>query len=124
MYIGWFLTCYLYFRNIQEHETKQKKMGGAEEVLFSFGKSYNHLPHCTGEAQYCLIKKDDKRCSLLESNRRSQTAHIDLEKTSGKRRKSIELTTLLNEELTAGRLNTRIAYLNIATMKKGDVFVS
>ena len=124
MHIGCFLTSYLYYRNIQEHETKQKKMGGAEEVLFSFGKSYNHLPHCTGEAQYCLIKKDDKRCSLLESNRRNQTTHIDLEKTSVKRRKSIELTTLLNEELTAGRLNTRIAYLNIATMKKGDVFVS
>ena len=99
-------------------------MGGAEEVLFSFGKSYNHLPHCTGEAQYCLIRKNDKRCSLLESDRRNQTTLIDLEKTSEKRRKSIELTSLLNEELVAGRLNTRIAYLNIATMKEGDVFVS
>ena len=101
-----------------------KKMGGAEEVLFSFGKSYNHLPHCTGEAQYCLIKKDDKRCSLFESNRSTRSADIDIEKTCVKRRKSIELTTLLNEEFTAGRLNTRTTYLNIATMKKGDVFVS
>ena len=95
-------------------------MGGAEEVLFSFGKSYNHLPHCTGEAQYCLIKKNDRQ--LFESNK--NTAAIELEKTSEKKRKSIQLTTLLNKEFTNGRLNKRTAYLNIATMKKGDVFVS
>ena len=99
-------------------------MGGAEEVLFSFGKSYNHLPHCTGEAQYCLIKKDVKQSSLFESNRSTGSAAIDMDKMSVKGRKSIELTTLLNEEFKAGRLNTRTAYLNIATMKKGDVFVS
>jgi hypothetical protein len=99
-------------------------MGGAEEVLFSFGKSYNHLPHCTGEAQYCLIKKNDKQCSSFESNRKTRDATIELEKTSEKHRKSIQLTTLLNKEFTSGRLNTRTVFLNIATMKKGDVFVS
>ena len=31
---------------------------------------------------------------------------------------------MLNEEFLAGRLNKTIAYLNIATVKKGDVFVS
>lgn len=112
-------------RNIKEKEAKLKKMGGAEEVLFSFGKSYNHLPHCTGESQYCLIKKDDRQRCFLESSRSTRNdTELEIQKAYAKQRRSIQLTTLLKEEITAGRLNTRTAYLNIATMKKGDVFVS
>lgn len=96
-------------------------MGDAEEILNSFGKSYTNLPHCTGETEYCVVKSEKKQ---VEFSKNKSDKLEDLVKNTEKQRRSIDLTTILNEELLAGRLNTKIAYLNVATMKKGDVFVS
>ena len=98
-------------------------MGDAEEILNSFGKTYQYLCHTTGDTQYSMVKNEKKQSEFLKSKEDILKEH-DIVKSTVNRRRSIDLTTMLNEEFLAGRLNKTIAYLNIATVKKGDVFVS
>lgn len=86
-------------------------MGGAEEVLSTFGKRYNHLPQSRNGGLHSYKKTDKWRSTIIRKNH-----DVEMELKN-------ELK-IFDKEYSTGTPNTHVTYLNIATMKSGDVFVS
>lgn len=86
---------------------------------------YKDQPHAKGDSSYIVNKDDeDEHDKDFTEQERSVVEAIPVELE--KRDKNIfeDFSELIKTETKTGKLNKDVVYLNIASMKSGDIFVS
>lgn len=96
---------------------------GAEKILEVMELSYKDEPHAKGDISYVLNEVDEEH----EEETEAKQAEVEILPTELERRdKQIpeNFSELIKSKSETGKLNKDVVYLNIASMKSGDIFVS
>ena len=83
--------------------------------------SYKDEPHAKGDISYVLNEEDE------EDEEEEKQPEVEIVPTELERRDkqvSENFSELIKSESATGKLNKEVIYLNIASMKNGDIFVS
>ena len=120
------LTSFMY-RNTwseSEYESSDDEKNGAEKILEAMDLPYKDQPHAKGDSSY-ILNEDDEDEEEEEEPKQTEAAEI-LPAELEKRDNNIfeDFSELIKIESRAGKLNKDVVYLNIASMKSGDIFVS
>ena len=86
---------------------------------------YKDAPHAKGDADYILNEEDEEDEEEEEPEDKQPEVEItpsELERRD--KRASENFSELIKTESELGKLNKDVVYLNIASMKSGDIFVS
>ena len=84
--------------------------------------SYKDEPHAKGDISYVLNEEDEG-----EEETETKQPEVEIVPTELERRDkqvSENFSELIKSESETGKLNKDVVYLNIATMRSGDIFVS
>ena len=97
---------------------------GTEKILEVMELSYKEEPHAKGDISYVLNEEDEE-----DEGEETDVKHPEVEiiPTKLERRDkqvSENFSELIKSESDTGKLNKDVVYLNIASMKRGDIFVS
>lgn len=95
---------------------------GAEKILEVMELSYKDEPHAKGDISYVLNEEDEE-----EEETEAKQPEVEIVPTELERRDkqvSENFSELIKSESETGKLNKDVVYLNIASMKSGDIFVS
>ena len=98
---------------------------GAEKILEVMEVPYKDEPHAKGDSSYVLNEQDEEDEDEEEPEKKQPEIEIvpnELEKRD--KRVSENFSELIKNESKTGKLNKDVVYLNIASMKSGDIFVS
>jgi len=96
---------------------------GAEKILEVMDLSYKDEPHAKGDISYVLNEEDVEE----EETETKQQPEVEIVPTELERRDkkvSENFSELIKSESETGKLNKDVVYLNIASMRSGDIFVS
>ena len=94
---------------------------GSEKILEVMELSYKDEPHAKGDISYVLNGEDE------EDEEEEKQPEVEIVPTELERRDkqvSENFSELIKSESATGKLNKEVIYLNIASMKNGDIFVS
>ena len=121
------LTSFYMYRNTwseSEYESSDDEKNGAEKILEAMDLPYKDQPHAKGDSSY-IFNEDDEEEEEEEEPKQTEAAEI-LPAELEKRDNNIfeDFSELIKIESRAGKLNKDVVYLNIASMKSGDIFVS
>ena len=86
---------------------------------------YKDQPHAKGDSSYIVNEEDEDEDDEVEAEQEQIGVEVipsELEKRDKKT--SEDFSELIKIESKAGKLNKDVVYLNIASMKSGDIFVS
>ena len=78
--------------------------------------SYSDMPHAKGDSQFCVVEEEEEEVEQEED----ATAPSELERRD---KPTDNFSELLKMDAKAGKLNKEVVYLDVASMKAGDVFV-
>jgi len=95
---------------------------GAKKILEVMELSYKDEPHAMGDISYVLNEEDEE-----EEETEAKQPEVEIVPTELERRDkqvSENFSELIKSESETGKLNKDVVYLNIASMKSGDIFVS
>ena len=98
---------------------------GAEKILEVMELSYKDEPHAKGDISYVLNEEDEEHEEEKETD--AKQAEVEILPTELERRDkqvSENFSELIKSKSETGKLNKDVVYLNIASMKSGDIFVS
>ena len=101
------------------------EIAGAERILEVMAAPYKDAPHAKGDTDYIVNEEDEDDKAEVEAEVQQpvvQTAPSELERRD--KRASESFSELIETESKAGKLNKDVVYLNIASLKNGDIFVS
>ena len=120
------LTSFYMCRNTwseSEYESSDDDKNSAEKILEAMDLPYKDQPHAKGDSSYILNEDDEDEEE--EEPKQTKAAEI-LPAELEKRDNNIfeDFSELIKIESRAGKLNKDVVYLNIASMKSGDIFVS
>ena len=120
------LTSFYMYRNTwseSEYESSDDDKNSAEKILEAMDLPYKDQPHAKGDSSYILNEDDEDEEE--EEPKQTKAAEI-LPAELEKRDNNIfeDFSELIKIESRAGKLNKDVVYLNIASMKSGDIFVS
>ena len=106
-----------------EYESSDDDKNSAEKILEAMDLPYKDQPHAKGDSSYILNEDDEDEEE--EEPKQTKAAEI-LPAELEKRDNNIfeDFSELIKIESRAGKLNKDVVYLNIASMKSGDIFVS
>ena len=108
-----------------EWSDSEGEIGGAERILEVMAVPYKDAPHAKGDTDYIVNEEDEDDKAEVEAEVQQpvvQTAPSELERRD--KRASESFSELIETESKAGKLNKDVVYLNIASLKNGDIFVS
>lgn len=108
-----------------EYESSDDEKNGAEKILEAMDLPYKDQPHAKGDSSYILNEDDEDEEEEEEEPKQAEAAEIipaELEKRDNNIFE--DFSELIKIESRAGKLNKDVVYLNIASMKSGDIFVS
>ena len=108
-----------------EWSDSEGEIAGAERILEVMAVPYKDAPHAKGDTDYIVNEEDDDDKAEVEAEVQQpvvQTAPSELERRD--KRASESFSELIETESKAGKLNKDVVYLNIASLKNGDIFVS
>ncbi|PFX20956.1 hypothetical protein AWC38_SpisGene14584 [Stylophora pistillata] len=104
-----------------EWSDSQDETAGAERILEVMAVPYKDAPHAKGDAVYIVNEEDDEEEEEPEIKQPAiETAPTELERRD--KRASENFSELIETQSKAGKLNKDVVYLNIASMKSGDIF--
>ena len=108
-----------------EYESSDDEATGAEKILEVMDLPYKDQPHAKGDSSY-IVNEEDEDDEDEEETEQTQTEVEVIPSELEKRDKNIseDFSELIKIESKAGKLNKDVVYLNIASMKSGDIFVS
>ena len=98
---------------------------GAEKILEVMELSHKDEPHAKGDISYVLNEEDEEYEEEKETE--AKQAEVEILPTELERRDkqvSENFSELIKSKSETGKLNKDVVYLNIASMKSGDIFVS
>lgn len=98
---------------------------GAEKILEVMKLPYRDEPHAKGGISYVLNEEDEEDEEEEETEAKQPEVEVvptELEKRD--KQVSENFSELIKRESETGKLNKDVVYLNIASMKSGDIFVS
>ena len=113
-----------------EWSDSEGEIAGAERILEVMAVPYKDAPHAKGDTDYIVNEEDEDDKAEVEAEVQQpvvqqpvvQTAPSELERRD--KRASESFSELIETESKAGKLNKDVVYLNIASLKNGDIFVS
>ena len=108
-----------------EWSDSEGEIAGAERILEVMAVPYKDAPHAKGDTNYIVNEEDEDDKAEVEAEVQQpvvQTAPSELERRD--KRASESFSELIETESKAGKLNKDVVYLNIASLKNGDIFVS
>ena len=108
-----------------EWSDSEGAIAGAERILEVMAVPYKDAPHAKGDTDYIVNEEDEDDKAEVEAEVQQpvvQTAPSELERRD--KRASESFSELIETESKAGKLNKDVVYLNIASLKNGDIFVS
>lgn len=108
-----------------EWSDSEGEIGGAERILEVMAVPYKDAPHAKGDTDYIVNEEDEDDKAEVEAEVQQpvvQTAPSELERRD--KRASESFSELIETESKAGKLNKDVVYLNITSLKNGDIFVS
>ena len=108
-----------------EWSDSEGEIAGAERILEVIAVPYKDAPHAKGDTDYIVNEEDEDDKAEVEAEVQQpvvQTAPSELERRD--KRASESFSELIETESKAGKLNKDVVYLNIASLKNGDIFVS
>ena len=108
-----------------EWSDSEGEIAGAERILEVMDVPYKDAPHAKGDTDYIVNEEDEDDKAEVEAEVQQpvvQTAPSELERRD--KRASESFSELIETESKAGKLNKDVVYLNIASLKNGDIFVS
>lgn len=108
-----------------EWSDSEGEIAGAERILEVMAVPYKDAPHAKGDTDYIVNEEDEDDKAEVEAEVQQpvvQTAPSELERRD--KRASESFSELIETESKAGKLNKEVVYLNIASLKNGDIFVS
>ena len=108
-----------------EWSDSEGEIAGAERILEVMAVPYKDAPHAKGDTDYIVNEEDEDDKAEVEAEVQPpvvQTAPSELERRD--KRASESFSELIETESKAGKLNKDVVYLNIASLKNGDIFVS
>ena len=108
-----------------EWSDSEGEIAGAERILEVMAVPYKDAPHAKGDTDYIVNEEDEDDKAEVEAEVQQpvvQTAPSELERRDN--RASESFSELIETESKAGKLNKDVVYLNIASLKNGDIFVS
>lgn len=108
-----------------EWSDSEGEIAGAERILEVMAVPYKDAPHAKGDTDYIVSEEDEDDKAEVEAEVQQpvvQTAPSELERRD--KRASESFSELIETESKAGKLNKDVVYLNIASLKNGDIFVS
>ena len=108
-----------------EWSDSEGEIAGAERILEVMAGPYKDAPHAKGDTDYIVNEEDEDDKAEVEAEVQQpvvQTAPSELERRD--KRASESFSELIETESKAGKLNKDVVYLNIASLKNGDIFVS
>ena len=119
------LTCLNMYRNNwseSEYESPDDEKNGAEKILEAMDLPYKDQPHAKGDSSYILNEDDEEEEVEPKQTEATEVFPAELEKRDSNIFE--DFSELIKIESRAGKLNKDVVYLNIASMKSGDIFVS
>ena len=108
-----------------EWSDSEGEIAGAERILEVMAVPYKDAPHAKGDTDYIVNEEDEDDKAEVQAEVQQpvvQTAPSELERRD--KRASESFSELIETESKAGKLNKDVVYLNIASLKNGDIFVS
>ena len=108
-----------------EWSDSEGEIAGAERILEVMAVPYKDAPHAKGDTDYIVNEEDEDDKAEVEAEVQQpvvQTAPSELERRD--KRASESFSELIETESKAGKMNKDVVYLNIASLKNGDIFVS
>ena len=108
-----------------EWSDSEGEIAGAERILEVMAVPYKDAPHAKGDTDYIVNEEDEDDKAEVEAEVQQpvvQTVPSELERRD--KRASESFSELIETESKAGKLNKDVVYLNIASLKNGDIFVS
>lgn len=108
-----------------EWSDSEGEIAGAERILEVMAVPYKDAPHAKGDTDYIVNEEDEDDKAEVEAEVQQpvvQTAPSELERRD--KRASESFSELIETESKAGKLNKDVVYLNITSLKNGDIFVS
>ena len=108
-----------------EWSDSEGEIAGAERILEVMAVPYKDAPHAKGDTDYIVNEEDEDDKAEVEAEVQQpvvQIAPSELERRD--KRASESFSELIETESKAGKLNKEVVYLNIASLKNGDIFVS
>ena len=108
-----------------EWSDSEGEIAGAERILEVMAVPYKDAPHAKGDTDYIVNEEDEDDKAEVEAEVQQpvvQTAPSELERRD--KTASESFSELIETESKAGKLNKDVVYLNIASLKNGDIFVS
>ena len=109
----------------ESESDSEDEVTGAEKILEAMELSYKDKPHAKGDTSYIVNEEDEE--DEDEDGTEEKLPEIKIVPTELERRDkrvSENFTELIKSESETGKLNKDVVYLNIASMKSGDIFVS
>lgn len=108
-----------------ESEFSEDEATGAEKILEAMDLPYKDQPHAKGASSYILndVDEDDEDDEETEQQP-TEVEVIPAELEKRDKNISEDFSELIQIESKTGKLNKDVVYLNIASMKSGDIFVS
>ena len=94
---------------------------GNEKILEVMELSYKDEPHAKGDISYVLNEEDEEH---EEEEKQAEVETVPTELERRDKHVSENFSELIKSESATGKLNKEVIYLNIASMKSGDIFVS
>ncbi|KAJ7374066.1 hypothetical protein OS493_009397 [Desmophyllum pertusum] len=118
------LNIIIYRATMSESESdSEDEVTGAEKILEAMELSYKDEPHAKGDTSYIVNEEDEE--DEDEDGTEEKLPEIEIVPTELERRDkrvSENFTELIKSESKTGKLNKDVVYLNIASMKSGDIF--
>ncbi|RMX37481.1 hypothetical protein pdam_00023474 [Pocillopora damicornis] len=109
--------------NERQWSDSEGEIAGAERILEVMAVPYKDAPHAKGDTDYIVNEEDEDDKAEVEAEVQQpvvQTAPSELERRD--KRASESFSELIETESKAGKLNKDVVYLNIASLKNGDIF--
>ena len=85
---------------------------------------YKDQPHAKGDSSYIVNEEDEEDDEVEAEQEQIGVEVIPSELEKRDKNTSEDFSELIKIESKAGKLNKDVVYLNIASMKSGDIFVS
>ena len=99
-------------------------VAGAEKILEVMEVPYKDEPHAKGDSSYVLNEVDEEDEDEDEPEPQPEIENVPTELEKRDKQVSENFSELIKNESEKGKLNKDVVYLNIASMKNGDIFVS
>ena len=118
---------FIFYRNVlseSEYESSDDERTGAEKILEAMDLPYKDQPHAKGDSSYIVNEEDEDDENDEEEQKQAEAEIIPAELEKRDKNTSEDFSELIKIESQAGKLNKDVVYLNIASMKSGDIFVS